>query len=49
MEEDMESLGPVRASEVEAAQNEIISITKELAVSGEIYIASANEDDELIF
>ena len=49
MEEDMESLGPVRASEVEAAQNEIISIAKELAVSGEIYIASANEDDELIF
>ena len=49
MEEDMEALGPVRASEVEAAQNEIISIAKELAVSGEIYISSANEDDELIF
>ncbi len=34
--EDMESLGPVRVSDVEEAQKEILSATKELADAGEI-------------
>ena len=34
--EDMESLGPVRVSDVEEAQKEILAATKELADSGEI-------------
>ena len=34
--EDMGSLGPVRVSDVEEAQKEILSATKELADAGEI-------------
>jgi len=40
--EDIENLGPVRVSDVEAAQKEILIITKKLADSGEI---SLREDD----
>jgi flagellar motor switch protein FliG len=34
MREDMEAMGPVRASEVEKAQKEVIKVVKNLADQG---------------
>jgi flagellar motor switch protein FliG len=48
LREDMEALGPVRLSDVEEAQLEIINNAKELAASGDIVITSAGED-ELVY
>lgn len=47
LREDMEALGPVRLSDVEEAQTDIINTTKTLAETGEIVIA-AGGDDEMI-
>lgn len=47
LREDMEALGPVRLSDVEEAQSDIINTTKTLAETGEIVIA-AGGDDEMI-
>ncbi len=43
LREDLESRGPVRLSDVEAAQREIIGITRRLADEGQISLASASE------
>lgn len=43
--EDLESLGPVRVREVDAARSEIISIAKNLIANGEIDIAVDNKDE----
>jgi flagellar motor switch protein FliG len=48
LREDMEVLGPVRLSDVENAQQEIILIAKGLASSGDIIVTGAG-DDELIY
>ena len=37
--EDMESLGPVKVSDVESAQKEILAATKQLADSGKIVLS----------
>ena len=47
LREDMDALGPVRLSDVEEAQTNIINTAKELAESGEIIIAG-NGDDEMV-
>ena len=47
LREDMEALGPVRLSDVEEAQTDIINTTKTLSETGEIVIA-AGGDDEMI-
>ncbi len=47
LREDMDALGPVRLSDVEEAQTDIINTTRELAESGEIVVAGSG-DDEMI-
>src|SRR6516225_9477313 len=49
MREDMESMGPVRLKDVDAAQMSMVQIAKDLAAKGEIMLAGAGGDDELIY
>src|SRR5579864_727175 len=49
MREDMESMGPVRLKDVEAAQMAMVQIAKDLAAKGEIMLAGQGGDDELIY
>jgi len=49
LREDMESMGPVRLREVDEAQQTIIVTAKQLAAKGEIVIADAKDDDELVY
>jgi len=44
MEEDMEVRGPVRVSEVEAAQKEIIAIARRMADDGDIQLGGGGEE-----
>lgn len=48
MREDMENRGPVKVSEVEEAQKEIISIVRQLADDGQIMIAGQGGDDAYV-
>ena len=45
LREDMESMGPVRVRDVDEAQNALVTAAKDLAASGEIVIASGQDDD----
>ena len=45
LREDMENMGPVRVKDVEEAQSEIVIAAKGLVDSGEISIASENDED----
>ena len=47
LRDDMESMGPVRLRDVEEAQMLLVNTAKELASSGEIFIADGR-DDELV-
>ena len=47
MIEDLAAMGPVRVSDVEAAQKEILSIARRLADAGEIMLGSGGGDDFL--
>ena len=49
MREDMESMGPVRLKDVDAAQMGMVQVAKDLAAKGEIMLAGAGGDDELIY
>ena len=49
LKEDMEALGPVRLKDVEESQTALVTITKELANSGQIALAEGEEDGELIY
>jgi flagellar motor switch protein FliG len=49
MREDMESMGPVRLKDVDAAQMAMVQTAKDLAAKGEIMLAGAGGDDELIY
>jgi len=49
LREDMEAMGPVRLSEVDEAQMSMVILAKDLSASGEIMIADANGDDELVY
>jgi flagellar motor switch protein FliG len=42
--EDMESQGPVRVSEVEAAQREILSLARRLAEEGQVMLGGSGDD-----
>ena len=44
LREDLESRGPVRLSEVEAAQKEVLKTVRKLADSGEIVLSAGGED-----
>ncbi len=44
LREDLEARGPVRLSEVETEQKELIKITRRLADEGEIVIGGGGDD-----
>jgi flagellar motor switch protein FliG len=48
IKEDMEYMGPVRLSEVEAAQQRIVDVVRRLEESGEIVIAGRGGDKDLV-
>ena len=47
LREDLESRGPVRVSEVEAEQKELLKIVRRLADEGQIQLSSGSDDDFL--
>ena len=49
MREDMESMGPVRLRDVDAAQMAMVQVAKDLAAKGEIMIAKGRSDEELVY
>ena len=49
MREDMESMGPVRLKDVDAAQMTMVQVAKDLAARGDIMLAGQGSDDELIY
>lgn len=49
MREDMESMGPVRLKDVDTAQMAMVQVAKDLAARGDIMLAGAAGDDELIY
>jgi flagellar motor switch protein FliG len=49
MREDMESMGPVRLKDVDAAQMAMVQAAKDLAAKGEIMLVGQGGDDELIY
>ncbi len=48
MREDLESKGPVKLSEVEAQQKQILQIVRRLADEGQIQLAGKGEDDQYV-
>ena len=48
LKEDLESKGPVRLSEVEAQQKEILKIVRRLADAGEIVIGGGSDEDGFV-
>ena len=48
LREDLESRGPMRLSEVEAQQKEILKIVRRLADEGQIVIGGGGEDESLV-
>jgi len=49
LREDMASMGPVRLKDVDAAQQAMVNLAKDLAAKGEIMIADGGGGDELIY
>src|ERR1700761_2171599 len=49
MREDMESMGPVRLKDVDAAQMAMVQVAKDLAAKGEIMLAGQGGEDELVY
>ena len=47
LREDLESRGPMRVSEVEAEQKELLKIVRRLADEGQIMLSSGSDDDFL--
>lgn len=48
IKEDMEYMGPVRVSDVEAAQQKIVDVVRRLEDAGEIIISGRGGDDEIV-
>jgi flagellar motor switch protein FliG len=44
MKDDLEAMGPVKVSEVEAAQKEILTVARRMADAGEIVLGGVGED-----
>ncbi len=49
MREDMAAMGPVRLSDVDEAQLEIVNAAKQLAEQGELILSESNDEDELVY
>ncbi len=48
LDEEIEYLGPVRLSDVESVQQQIVDVVRRLEDSGEISLGSSDEEDEMI-
>jgi flagellar motor switch protein FliG len=48
LKEEMEYLGPVKRSAVEAKQQEIVDVIRRLEDGGEIEISTGDEEEELV-
>jgi flagellar motor switch protein FliG len=48
LREDLQAMGPIRLRDVEEAQLFLVNLTKELAATGEIFLADG-KDDELVY
>ncbi len=48
LKDDLESLGPVRLSDVEGAQQEVVNIAKRLEAEGKIMISRGGEGEQLV-
>ena len=49
LREDMAAMGPVRLSDVDDAQLEIVNVAKQLAEQGEIMLSDGGEEDALVY
>jgi flagellar motor switch protein FliG len=49
MKEDMEAMGAVRLRDVDEAQSAIVQVAKALSDSGEIVLATGDDDDEFVY
>jgi len=49
LNEDMESMGPVRLKDVDEAQMYIVTTAKNLAAKGDIVIADASGEDQMVY
>jgi flagellar motor switch protein FliG len=49
LKEDMEAMGPVRLKDVDEAQMYVVSVAKDLATKGDIIIAEANGEEQLVY
>jgi flagellar motor switch protein FliG len=50
LQDEMESMGPVRLREVDESQTTMVNLAKELAAKGEIVIAKGHSaDEELVY
>jgi flagellar motor switch protein FliG len=47
LREDLDSRGPVRVSEVEAEQKELLKVVRRLADEGQIILGGGGDDDFL--
>lgn len=48
LREDLETMGPVKVSEVDSAQQEIVNIAKKLEGEGKLFVARGGEGDALV-
>lgn len=49
MQEEMESMGPVRMRDVDDAQTDMVNLAKQLAADGDIMLVDSKDDDELVY
>ncbi len=49
LQEDMQTLGPVRLRDVDESQALLVNLAKDLAARGEIMIAKSRADEELVY
>lgn len=49
LKEDMDAMGPVRLKDVDESQMYIVNIAKDMASKGEIVIADASGEDQLVY
>jgi flagellar motor switch protein FliG len=49
LREEIAAMGPVRLKDVEEAQSYLVALAKDLSARGEIVIADANGEDELVY
>jgi flagellar motor switch protein FliG len=48
LKEDLEAMGPVRLSDVEGAQQEVVNVAKRLEAEGKIMIIRGGDADALV-